>query len=286
MLLNVPRPHEGFLFIYFYRRGAPSSGQHVNCNSLIYFLDSTRSALFATQTKLCCVMTDSDIVVVTGFGPFRQFLVNPSWKAAQGLKLVGLGKQTGVYIKEVPVSYKKTQQIIAEIWESLNPKFAVHLGISRGCSVVILEQTGKNCGYRDRDVCGYCPESHCCVEGGPEKLDSIVNMRVVSKKFRQAGVDVIYSRDAGRYLCDYAYYCSLYHGQRRAAFIHVPSNGSLNSAGELVPLLQALIMNMLNQLEEHSEAGETGDMQTSPNQQPTPRGDILTWQNNDSNSQR
>lgn len=77
-------------------------------------------------------------------------------------------------------------------------QFAVHLGIARGSSVIILEQTGKNSGYIDKDVCGFCPESHCCVEGGPEKLDSVINMRAVSKEFKQAGVDVLNSRDAGR----------------------------------------------------------------------------------------
>ncbi|KAL7403097.1 hypothetical protein ABVT39_024412 [Epinephelus coioides] len=170
-------------------------------------------------------MSGSDIVVVTGFGPFRQFLVNPSWTAAQGLKLVGLGKGTDVYIKEVPVSYVKTQQIIAEMWQTLHPKFAVHLGVARGSSVIILEQTGKNSGYRDKDVCGFCPESHCCVEGGPDKLDSVVNMRAVSKELQQAGADVVYSRDAG----------------------------SLTSGDRLVPLLQSLILAMLDQLEDSSE---------------------------------
>ncbi|XP_076589086.1 pyroglutamyl-peptidase 1 isoform X1 [Chaetodon auriga] len=199
-------------------------------------------------------MEGRETVVVTGFGPFRQFLVNPSWTAAQGLKVFGLGEQIDVYIKEVPVSYVQTQKIIADIWQTLHPKFAVHLGLARGSSVVILEQTGKNSGYRDRDVCGFCPESHCCLEGGPEKLDSVINMRAVSKEFRQAGVDVIYSRDAGRYLCDFAYYCSLCHGGRRAALIHVPSSGSLSSADRLVPLLQTLIRTMLDQLEDPSDS--------------------------------
>lgn len=72
------------------------------------------------------------------------------------------------------------------------------MDIARGSAVVILEQTGNNSGYRDRDVCGFCPESHCCVGGGPDKLDSVINMRTVSKEMKQAGVDVLYSRDAGR----------------------------------------------------------------------------------------
>ncbi|KAF3688859.1 Pyroglutamyl-peptidase 1 [Channa argus] len=204
------------------------------------------------SANLRCVMDGDKIVVVTGFGPFRRFLVNPSWKAAQGLKSVGLGEQT-VYCKELPVSYVKTQQVVAEIWQTLKPKLAVHLGIATGSSVVTLEQTGKNCRYIDKDVCGFCPESHCCVQGGPEKLDSVINMRVVSKQFKQPGMEVVYSRDAGRYLCDFAYYCSLYHGQRRAALIHVPSSGSLASADRLVPLLQTLIQTMLDQVKDSSE---------------------------------
>lgn len=53
-----------------------------------------------------------------------------------------------------------------------------------------------------------------------------------------------------RYLCEFAYYCSLYHGQRRAALVHVPSRGGLSSADRLVPLLQSLIQTMLEQLED------------------------------------
>ncbi|KAG7216075.1 hypothetical protein INR49_007827 [Caranx melampygus] len=201
-------------------------------------------------------MSGDETVVITGFGPFRQFLLNPSWKAAQGLKLVGLGKRTDVYIKEVPVVYTKAEQIIADIWQTLNPKFAVHLGVARGSSVIILEQTGKNSGYRDRDVCGLCPEGHCCVDGGPEKLCSVVNMRAVSKPLRKAGMEVIHSTDAGRYLCDFVYYCSLYHGQGRAALIHVPTSGSLASADRLVSLLQTIIQTMLAQLGHPSETAQ------------------------------
>ncbi|KAF6738166.1 Pyroglutamyl-peptidase 1 [Oryzias melastigma] len=142
----------------------------------------------------------------------------------------------------MPVSYVKTQQIIRELWQRIQPKFAVHLGIARGSRVFLLEQTGRNRGYKDRDVCGFCPQS--CVERGPEKLHSVINMRDVSQHFKDTGIDVLPSADAGRFLCDFAYYCSLYHGHQRAAFIHMPSSGMP------VPLLQALILTMLHQLED------------------------------------
>ncbi|XP_029008674.1 pyroglutamyl-peptidase 1 isoform X1 [Betta splendens] len=198
-------------------------------------------------------MDRGEVVVVTGFGAFREFLVNPSWTAAQGLKSVGLGEWT-VYVKELPVSYVKTQQIITEIWKTIKPKLAVHLGVARGSGVIILEQSGKNCHYRDKDVCGFCPESHCCVQGGPDQLDSVIDMRAVARRFQRAGVDVVYSRDAGGYLCDFAYYLSLYHGQRRAALIHVPSGGGPASAHRLVPLLQSIIQTALCQLDSSQTA--------------------------------
>uniref|UniRef100_A0A3P9K4F7 Pyroglutamyl-peptidase I like n=1 Tax=Oryzias latipes TaxID=8090 RepID=A0A3P9K4F7_ORYLA len=196
-------------------------------------------------------MNDRDRVVVTGFGPFKEFLVNPSWKAAQALKEAGLGEKFEVHSMEVPVSYVKTQQIITELWQSLKPKFAVHLGIARGSRVLLLEQSGRNRGYKDRDVCGFCPQS--CMEGGPEKLHSIINMRAVSKHFKDTEMDVLPSADAGRFLCDFAYYCSLYHGHQRAAFIHIPSSGCLASADRLVPVLQTVILTMLQQLEDGEE---------------------------------
>lgn len=52
-----------------------------------------------------------------------------------------------------------------------------------------------------------------------------------------------------RYLCDFAYYCSLYHGERRAALVHLPTSGCLASADRLVPLLRTLLRTLLAQLE-------------------------------------
>ncbi|XP_073706274.1 pyroglutamyl-peptidase 1 [Garra rufa] len=192
--------------------------------------------------------TYREIVVVTGFGPFRQYVVNPSWEAAKSLKMARLGMDIEVYIKEIPVSYAKSQQVLDDIWQTMTPKVVIHLGIAPGTKGITLEQTGKNHCYKDRDVSGLCPDHHCCIEGGPERLDSIIDMRSLSKHLKSKGLDVIYSRDAGRYLCDFVYYYSLYHGQGKAALIHVPASGCLASSERLVPQLQTIIQALLCQL--------------------------------------
>ncbi|KAL2094087.1 hypothetical protein ACEWY4_011399 [Coilia grayii] len=195
-----------------------------------------------------------ETVVVTGFGPFSQYLVNPSWTVAQGLKAEGLEEGTEIYIKEIPVSYSSAKQILSGIWEKVHPEFAVHLGIAPGSKAIALEQTGKNYGYKSRDVCGQCPFNHCCVEGGMDKLDSVINMRSLTKKLKAKGLDVIYSKDAGsRYLCDFAYYYSLHCGRGRAAFIHLPTSGGLAAPERLVAQLRTIIQAMLTELRGLSE---------------------------------
>lgn len=64
-----------------------------------------------------------------------------------------------------------------------------------------------------------------------------------------------------RYLCDFVYYYSLYHGQGKAALIHVPASGCLASPERLVPQLQTIIYTLLRQLD--SSAHTTSEYQDS-----------------------
>ncbi|XP_048829245.1 pyroglutamyl-peptidase 1-like isoform X1 [Brienomyrus brachyistius] len=201
------------------------------------------------KPTLLMVSQEKAIVVVTGFGPFSQYLVNLSWQAAQGLETLGLGEDVIVYARELPVHYTNAQELIAHIWKTIKPKLAVHMGIAPGSKAVILEQCGNNQGYRQRDVCGVCPPGHWCVEGGQNILHSIIDMKTLTRHFKSLGWDVIYSRDAGRFLCDFVYYYSLHLGGGKSVFLHLPTRGALADLDKLLPLLQAVILAMLSQLE-------------------------------------
>uniref|UniRef100_A0A6J0SM35 Pyroglutamyl-peptidase 1-like protein isoform X1 n=2 Tax=Pogona vitticeps TaxID=103695 RepID=A0A6J0SM35_9SAUR len=190
----------------------------------------------------------SNTVVVTGFGSFRQYLVNSSWEAAKELLKLGLGDDVDIHIVELPVAYHKVKELVCKAWGNLNPKLMIHIGLaptSKG--TIILEQWGKNKGYKDKDVCGFCPEDGCCISEGPEKIESLINMKTVWKNLQLEGIDVVFSRDAGRYLCDYTYYISLYYGKRRAAFIHVPPLSAQVTAEFIGKALQRIIREMLDQ---------------------------------------
>ncbi|XP_064525219.1 pyroglutamyl-peptidase 1-like protein [Pseudopipra pipra] len=166
--------------------------------------------------------SNSNTVVVTGFGPFRQYLVNSSWEAVKELSKRGLGENIDLQVMQLPVVYQKAKEQVIKIWTTLQPLLTVHVGLASSTTVIILEQCGKNKGYQDRDACGFHPEGACCVLDGPEKIESTINMKTLWKNVSVEGIDIIFSRDAGRYICDYTYYTSLYYGNGRAAFIHVP----------------------------------------------------------------
>ncbi|KTF84523.1 hypothetical protein cypCar_00019439 [Cyprinus carpio] len=66
----------------------------------------------------------------------------------QGLKMTGLGLGLEIQIKEIPVSYAKSQQVLDDIWQTMTPKVVIHLGIAQGAKCIKLEQIGKIQGWK------------------------------------------------------------------------------------------------------------------------------------------
>ncbi|XP_067411717.1 pyroglutamyl-peptidase 1-like protein isoform X2 [Emydura macquarii macquarii] len=167
---------------------------------------------------------------------------------------LGLGENVDLHIMQLPVAYQKAKELVCKIWTTLQPLLTVHIGLaSSSKAIIIFEQCGKNKGYKEMDVCGFCPEGGCCLLDGPERIESTINMKTLWKNISVEGIDVVFSRDAGRYICDYTYYTSLYYGNRRAAFIHVPPLSKLITADFLGRALQIIILEMLKQCGEKTE---------------------------------
>ncbi|XP_040586356.1 pyroglutamyl-peptidase 1-like protein isoform X2 [Mesocricetus auratus] len=112
---------------------------------------------------------------------------------------------------------------------------------------IFLEQCGKNRSYQDTDVRGFQPEGGVCLPGGPEVMLSVISMKEVCRRVSVEDVEVAFSRDAGRYICDYTYYLSLYLGNGHAALIHVPPLSHCLPASLLGRALQVIIQEMLEE---------------------------------------
>ncbi|XP_018425317.1 PREDICTED: pyroglutamyl-peptidase 1 isoform X1 [Nanorana parkeri] len=194
-------------------------------------------------------------VVVTGFGPFGEHAVNASWVAVQELEKAGLQDGINLHVYEVPVEYQTVQRLIPDLWMKHNPELIVHVGVSGMATMVTLEKCGHNKGYLGLDVRQFCPDTECCVDGGPECLHSVIDIDTVCKKATEAELDVQFtvSTDAGRYLCDFTYYTSLYKSQGKSVFIHVPPLGKPYTASQLGRALQIIINTILDMLEQSED---------------------------------
>ncbi|XP_069841186.1 pyroglutamyl-peptidase 1-like protein [Dendropsophus ebraccatus] len=206
--------------------------------------------LFVAYCK-CIMASDSNspiLLVITGFGPYRNYIINSSWEAVKELAKLSLGGNVQLKILELPVKYSEVEKRIAELWLDSRPLLSVHVGMMSSSKVIALEQCGRNKGYMENDLSGAHPQGGCCLLEGPERIESAVNMKRVCKNISWPGVHVIHSRDAGRYLCEYAYYISLFCGSGKAVFIHVPTLSRIITPGLLGQALQIIIQEMLRQL--------------------------------------
>jgi len=211
---------------------------------------------------------DEIVVVVTGFGPFRaQHPINPAWEITKALPptLRAAPHRPNaptirilIHPTPVRVSYNTVYSLVPKLWAQY-PKidFMVHIGMAAGRDYYSVERRGHRDGYDLRDVDGrllsdYGLEDAWKEEKCPVDIETDVDMDDVWWKWKTAmpGVDVRPSEDAGRYLCDFIYYCSLSHlwkkkEPRRVVFFHVPvdSDGVAVEKGKdvAVELIRALV---------------------------------------------
>lgn len=207
------------------------------------------------ESKMCSPDQDSvqgAPILVTGFGLFHDYEVNASWEAVKELKRLGVAHRSSAVpleTREIPVAYKDVSTIVPKLYDELNPRLCVHVGVSL-YRVVMLEKCGKNCGYVGQDIFNRTPSTNVCVSDGPKVLPSQFDVDSVCEKLRQKVSDVAFdvSEDAGRYLCDFLYYTSLHVNRAPVLFVHVPDLDTPYSTAQLGHTLKILIETLLEEL--------------------------------------
>ncbi|OAL29190.1 hypothetical protein AYO20_09243 [Fonsecaea nubica] len=105
-------------------------------------------------------------VLVTGFGPFKSFLINPSWLIASALpeelypspstdtphKSPDYKIKLIVHPSAVRVSYSTVSTTVPTLIATHNPDFILHIGMAGGRDCYSLEIRGHRDNYRIKDV--------------------------------------------------------------------------------------------------------------------------------------
>lgn len=169
----------------------------------------------------------TDLILVTGFGPYGPHTVNPSEALAKAVD----GRRAGrfdVRSLVLPVHRTEAAVLVGQQIEEFEPAAVLHLGLAEGRMRIALERAAVNVmDYPLPDVAGQQPVDEACAAGGPVAYFTTLPLRAILDALTAEGIPAYLSNTAGTYLCNQTLYLTLHAIARRrlptrAGFMHVP----------------------------------------------------------------
>lgn len=166
-------------------------------------------------------------VLVAGFGPFPGAPFNPSALLVKALArrrrpaLAGLTLTTHVFA----TAYAAVDRDLAALFAA-KPDIVLMFGLAARRRHLCIEMRARNAvSVLLPDVSGYRPQESVITAGKPSWRRGNAPFTALLAAARTSRVPVRLSRDAGRYLCNYAYWQALQRAERNGAvvaFVHIP----------------------------------------------------------------
>ena len=165
-------------------------------------------------------------VLLTGFEPFDQDLVNPSWEAVRQLNGVQLSADVQIVARLLPCAFATSEECLTQLIAELRPAMVIATGLGPGRSDISIERVAINVNdARIPDNLGEQPVDTAVVADGPAAYFSTLPIKAMVKAVREAGIAASVSQTAGTFVCNQVFYL-LQHalaGTRiRSGFVHVP----------------------------------------------------------------
>ncbi|MDG6225644.1 MAG: pyroglutamyl-peptidase I [Candidatus Thermoplasmatota archaeon] len=160
-------------------------------------------------------------VLLTGFGPFDIFPMNPSGALAEALS-----KEFGSRWEILPVVFGSSRRLLMEILDGYRPDLVISFGLNGGISHIALEKIALNVRYSEiPENEGKLSDPSPIVEGGPLAYGSGLPLDRILLRMRASGIPSRMSFSAGTYICNEVFYTVMEHCSENAVkggFIHVP----------------------------------------------------------------
>jgi pyroglutamyl-peptidase len=167
-------------------------------------------------------------ILLTFFEPFGGSETNISQQVAEEIVADGLIKCC------LPVSFKRSPQVLREAIERYQPQFILSLGQCAEGEKIRLERFAINMmdsAKGDND--GYCPDEQTIVDNAPLALRTCMNIKQLYTECVNVGLPVIISNSAGLYVCNRIYWEALCYIPN-ALFVHIPKNIDLEIAKKII----------------------------------------------------
>ncbi len=165
-------------------------------------------------------------LLVTGFGPFPRVPRNPSEALARAAAAHPRWRRldVGAEALVLDTAFSAIEENLLPALRRYRPDAVIMLGVAARRPVVTIETRARNrVGRLLPDAEGRIALHPCLRPGGPSGLRSRTPMPSILRTFQESRVPARLSRDAGRYLCNAAYYAALAEAPDTIIlFIHIP----------------------------------------------------------------
>ena len=165
-------------------------------------------------------------VLLTGFEPFDQDTLNPSWEAVRLLDETLINDDVRIVARQLPCVFSQAPAHLHALIERFTPQMVIAVGLGPGRSDIALERVAINLiDARIPDNQGEQPIDVPVAAEGPTAYFSTLPIKAMVAALRAAGIPATVSHTAGTFVCNQVFY-SLQHtlagSTVRSGFIHVP----------------------------------------------------------------
>lgn len=165
-------------------------------------------------------------VLLTGFEPFDQDLINSSWEAVRQLDGERLGENVRIVARRLPCAFATAGESLIQLIAQLRPAMVIATGLGPGRSEISIERVAINLNdARIPDNLGAQPIDTAVVADGPAAYFTTLPSKAMVRAVRGAGIAASVSQTAGTFVCNQVFY-RLQHTLAgtgvRSGFIHVP----------------------------------------------------------------
>lgn len=165
-------------------------------------------------------------VLLMGFEPFDQDLVNPSWEAVRQLDGVQLEPDVQIVARQLPCAFASVGECLIGLVEELRPAMVIATGLGPGRSDISIERVAINVNdARIPDNLGEQPVDTAVIADGPAAYFTTLPIKAMVKAVREVGIAASVSQTAGTFVCNQVFYLlqhALAGSGVRSGFIHVP----------------------------------------------------------------
>lgn len=166
-------------------------------------------------------------ILIAGFGPFPGAPFNPS-----ALLTAALARRRRPALSGIKIDSHVFATVYAAVDRDLpkllarKPDAVLIFGLAAGRPHISVETRARNAvAPLSTDASGRRPRRATIDSGAPRSRNGNAPAALLLNALRRSGVPARLSRDAGRYLCNYAYWRALQHVEDNrplVQFVHIP----------------------------------------------------------------